>query len=62
VVEPQALRYPPAWAVSGGHIIQTSMTYGGGNAETAQPGTMAVTGSASWEPGLTARSRRRSRL
>ena len=41
---------PSAWALSDGHIVQTSRVYGGSLTGTgpAKPGTMALTGSSSW--------------
>jgi hypothetical protein len=41
---------PPAWAVSGGHIVQTSNIYGGSVSGSVpdKPGTIAFTGSATW--------------
>ena len=42
---------PSTWAVSDGHIVQTSNIYGGSvsGAVPDKPGTMAMTGSASWD-------------
>lgn len=42
---------PSAWAVSDGHIVQTSNIYGGSVSAAVpdKPGTMAITGSASWD-------------
>ena len=52
---------PSAWAVSGGHIVQTREVYGGSAVRTAiaAPGTIALTGSPEWE-NLTIRATLRS--
>jgi hypothetical protein len=42
---------PSAWAIVGGQIVQTSSIFGGGVSGSVpdKPGTMALTGSATWE-------------